>query len=194
MLVPASLYGESMVVKQRMQRMAKALLRGKSFDEAMKTDDLIDTAQHPGPFLIEPSRGLKRQPYYAFYWPLACVLRANERLPDELREEFFHHCLESPWGLALLLPQSLTMFFWSKHRWPAFLEAASRFWPVLAAEGARYVSTLSEPRRLDQIVSSINYVVGNAGLPRPPAGGPFPPDWPERLHQYAILARQRFIN
>ena len=39
MLVPASLSGESMLVQQRMRRMAKALARGKSFDEAMKATD-----------------------------------------------------------------------------------------------------------------------------------------------------------
>ena len=191
MLFPAAFYGPLPDVNRRIRGMVKRLVRGQSFDEALGADRLIDTASHPGLFLMEgPDDSWGKGSYYVLLQPLGLVWEAvvDELLPAEMEQIVFERCLETAWGLLLLLPHEQASFFDEPHRWSPFLAAAARFWPTLAAEGARYSATWY-PLPLDHVPNSIHYVLANMKVPFPKPGQTLPPDWSEQLLAHSELAR-----
>ena len=194
MLFPAALYGLLPDVNRRVRGVVQRLVQGQSFDEALDADRLIDTASHPGLFLTEvPAVSSWGQgPYYVLLEPLFLLRGAltDELVPAEMEQIVFERCLETAWGLLLLLPHMQSSYFHQcQFRWSPFLAAAARFYPMLAAEGARFLSAVT-PTPLDQTINTIHYVLGNMHVPQPTPGTPWPPDWPAQLLAYSEVAKQ----
>jgi hypothetical protein len=171
-----------------MRRMVTQMKRGASFEDALGADQLIDTAEHEGLFLLmPPSRAFAgRQDFHPDY-VLDHVLGGlvNGILSPEIEEVVFNACLRNAWGVLLLLPHDLSTWVKPKHRWLPFLQAAARFWPVLEAEGARYWDGGFYSARLTECVTTINYVLGHAGVYLTGIDRPLPPDWPALVEAYA---------
>ena len=194
MLVPAAFYGLIPDVNRRLRGMVRRLARGESFEAALDADRLLDTASHPGLFLMgypaQDSWG--KGPYYVLLQPLGVIWEAvvDEVLPAELEQIVFDRCLQTAWGLLLLLPHMQSSYFYQRpSRWSPFLAAAARFWPTVAAEGARYLAT-NDPLPLHQVPNSIHYVLANMNVPFPSLSDPLPPDWPAQLLAYSEVAKQ----
>jgi hypothetical protein len=187
MQVPASIYGLYPVVKRRMGRLASKMKRGASFEKALGVDQLIDTAEHDGFILLLPANGNPGRQNYHPEFALANVLGgvANGILPRETEETVFNTCLGSAWGVLLLLPHSLSFWVKPEHRWIPFLRAAARFWPVLAAEGARYWTGGFYSETLEHATTTVDYVLGNAGIFIRGISDPLPPNWPALVEAYA---------
>lgn len=193
MQVPALIYGFYPEVERRTRQMVTRMKRGASFEEALGADDLIDSAEHGGLFnLNNGDRDFAGQEHFHVIYVLGAILGAmvNGRLPPELEETVFNTCLESAWGVLLLLPHSLSSWVDPKHRWLPFLQAAARFWPVLEGEGARYTYGGFYPNTLAESVTTINYVLGHAGIYLTGIGRPLPPNWPELVEAYAERRKQ----
>jgi hypothetical protein len=188
MQVPASIYGEYPEVQRRMRRVVTRMKRGASFEEALGADQLIDTAEHEGDIHLLPAdhqfagqQGF--HPEYALGEILGGV--ANGILPPETEETVFNTCLGTAWGVLLLLPHSLSFWVKAEHRWVPFLRAAARFWPVLAAEGARYRTGKFYLETVDHATTTVDYVLGNAGIFIRGINDPLPPNWPALVEAYA---------
>jgi hypothetical protein len=192
MQVPASIYGFYPEVKRRMRRLVPQMKRGASFEEAIGSEHLIETAGHDGDILGDillsdaDNDFAGRKDFHPIY-VLDHVLGGlvDGILPREMEEAVFNTCLGSAWGLLLLLPDTLSIWVKPKHRWVPFLRAAARFWPVLEAEGSRYVYITSASKPLAHTITTVDYILVNAGIFR---GGPDllrPPDWPVLVEAYA---------
>jgi hypothetical protein len=199
MQVPALIYGHYREVERRTRRMVTKIKRGAPFEEAIGADDLIDTAEHDGLFNLNYADSLLGgRPHYHVIYALADILGAmvNGRLPWDLEETVFNACLRSAWGVLLLLPHSSSGWVDPEHRWVPLLRAAARFWPVLEAEGARYTYAGSYPKALAATVTTVDYVLGNAGIfmNRPdlmvPPDPLRPPNWPALVEAYAERRKQ----
>jgi hypothetical protein len=192
MQVPASIYGQYPEVKRRMRRMVTRMKRGASFEEALGIDQLIDTAEHEGIILLLPaSRNPGRQDFHPIY-VLDHVLGGlvDGIFSPETEEVVFNACLRSAWGVLLLLPHNLCTWVKPEHRWLPFLQAAARFWPLLEAEGARYWTGGFYSERLTESCTTINYVLGHAGIYLTGIGRPLPPDWPALVEAYTERRKQ----
>jgi hypothetical protein len=193
MQVPASIYGFYPEVKRRMRRMMTRMKRGASFEEALGADQLIDTAEQDAYILLmPPDRDFAGREEFHPEIVLAEVLGGvgNGILTRETEETVFNTCLRSAWGVLLLLPSSLTTWVKAEYRWVPFLRAAARFWPVLEAEGPRYVYHLTAPKSLAHVFTSVDYVLANAGIFRASHDLLRPPDWPALAEAYAERRKQ----
>jgi hypothetical protein len=193
MQVPASIYGEYPEVKRRMRRLVPKMKRGASFEEAVGAAQLIDTAEYEGDILLsDADRDFAgRQDFHPIY-VLDHVLGGlvDGILPRDMEEAVFNTCLGSAWGVLLLLPHTLCTWVKPKHRWVPFLQAAARFWPILEAEGSRYVYVMTAPKPLTHTITTVDYILANAGIFR---GGPDllrPPNWPALIEAYAERRKQ----
>jgi hypothetical protein len=187
MQVPASIYGQYPEVKRRMRRMVTQMKRGASFEDALGADQLLDTAEHEGFILfLAASRNPGRQDFHPIY-VLDHVLGGlvDGLLPRETEETVFNACLRSAWGVLLLLPHNLCIWVKPEHRWVPFLRAAARFWPVLEAEGARYWDGGFYSVTLGDAITTVDYVLGHAGIFIRGSDDPLPPNWPALVEAYA---------
>lgn len=189
MQIPALVYGLYPEVERRARRMVTKLKRGSSFEEALDAQDLIESAEHDGLFNLNfADRDFAGQKHFYIIYALADIRGAmvNGRLPRDLEETVFNACLGSAWGVLLLLPHSSSSWVDPKHRWLPFLQAAARFWPILKGEGARYTYGMVHGDTLAESVTTINYVLGHAGIYLTGIGRPLPPHWPELVEAYAV--------
>jgi hypothetical protein len=196
MQVPALIYGFYPEVKRRSRRMVTQMKRGATFEEAIGADHLIDSAEHDGLFnLADADRLLGGEPHYHVIYPLSAIGGGiwEGRLPEAIEETVFCACLQSAWGILLLLPHTHSARWVDpQHRWVPFLRAAAQFWPVLEAEGKRYTYVSAfYAKMLANTATTVDYVLGNAGIfrNRPdlmvPPDPLRPPNWPALFEAYA---------
>lgn len=190
MQVPALIYGHYPEVERRTPRMITKMKRGASFEEAIGADHLLESAEHDGLFNLNfADSDFADRPHFHVIYTLVAILGAvtNKRLPETLEETVFNTCLRSAWGVLLLLPHSLSTLVDPEHRyrWVPFLRAAARFWPELEAEGARYTYGGFYPKTLMHTVTTVDYVLGNAGIFIGGIGDTLPANWPALVEAYA---------
>ena len=171
MKIPSFLYGRYPKVKAACRRKAKELRRGVSFTD-LASDEWIDTASVSGAIVLNgPSRVLSHQEEH--FCCFALILALYEESPNEVwkaeRDAImvaFHECASrEPWLFIALLstPFGTLIFDERPDLLEPFARAAVKFWPILTAEGARYVNGV-EPKELWDIHTSIKFVLAHLGV------------------------------
>ena len=80
-----------------------------------------------------------------------------------------------PWVFLGLLGQLSGSFLVQRPDWLApFVRAAVKFWPLLAAEGARYTKSV-EPEDLWSLPTNISFALARLGIPQAKFDAPLPP-------------------
>jgi len=176
MKLPARLYGTYGDVKREGRRMVTQLRRGAPWADL--AGEIIDTRDVPGMIVIDgPSRALHGNHFHMYVAARAIEDAVPERLPWEVYETVFEPAIATLWGYVALLA-SVYLFFHPPGHQERFIRAAVRYWDELDAEGKRYSSGTSSPRRLWDTPNMIAYCIGNAGgiskerlcEPLPPGG------------------------
>ena len=189
MQVPKMLLGRCGEVKKRVAPLVKAHIGGKRANE-LDFGELVNSAEEPSAlFPLNPGPGSTRADFHCY--PLLYGLveaDAAGKLDRQRFEEAFGWSLEQPWSFLGTLSQIGTLFFVKPDRarfikeppaealrgrpewYLPFLEAAARHWPVLAAEGPRFMHEPSlSPREFTRDGRPLVQVLRELGLVNTPA-------------------------
>src|SRR5690606_29811097 len=130
----------------------------------------------PGMIFIDgPNRGEYGEHFHMYVPARAIEEAAHQQLPGDIYSTLFEPAIATLWGYVALLA-SVYSFFNAPGHQERFLWASVRYWDELDAEGERYSSGPSSPKRLWDTSSMIKYCLGNAGgIPVERVREPLPP-------------------
>jgi hypothetical protein len=166
MNIPTFLYGPYSEVKKRCAQKATELRNGAPFERL--TSDFLDTSNVSGTLVLEgPVQRFSSGANFCCF--ALTVAISDEIIQGHMSQEFWEKLhdagLRYPWVFLGLLGQHSAAFLHRSPSWHLpFLRAAVEFWPVLAAEGARY-SFGREPTDLWSLPTNIRFVLARLGLP-----------------------------
>jgi hypothetical protein len=180
MKIPSFLYGPYSKVKGVCRRKAKELKRGATFAD-LPADQWLDTASTSGAIVLEgPSRAFphKEEHFCCFGLGLAISDEWEDLGWKEERDTILTAYQEAamcePWLFLGLLGQHNSTFLDQRPEWlKPFAQAAVKFWPILAAEGARYTKG-SPPKDLWSLTTNISFVFARLGIPQEKLLAPLP--------------------
>jgi len=149
MKIPSLLYGRAALVKQRCKMLMKPIVETRKF-ELLDPGPLIDTSEVPGWLLVRPEFIATGQEHVQCY---ALSVAVNDLAPKSIpeREAVLHAwmvwSLEESWRILGVMEQQTTTGILDRNRslLRPYVEAAARFWPVLAREGNRFGPFINEP-------------------------------------------------
>ncbi len=176
MLIPRLLYGRYSEVKARSAKVVTALARGRSWEEAFGTTDLVDTATTPGLVVVDgPSPLVGGAPHFNCYVPWKQLPEAiwKGRIAKEQEEQLFERSLAAPWSLLGLFGQH--PWIWPEHRRRPFLHAALAAWNEIASVGPRFSDGSNDGSDLWSVANTIKFVLANMGLSNDTLRAPLPP-------------------
>lgn len=170
MKIPSFLYGPYPKVKAECRKKAKELRRGATFDE-LPSGQWLDTASVSGAIVVDgPSRVLSHQDEQFCCFALIMAIDVEwKNVPwieqrDTIVAAFYEAAMQQPWLFLGLLDQNSRSFLDQRADWlEPFARAAVKFWPILAAEGARYSNGV-EPKELWNMHTSIKFVLARLGV------------------------------
>ena len=181
MKIPSFLYGPYTKVKGVCRQKAKELRRGASFDD-LPAGQWLDTTSTPGPIVVDgPSRSFSRQKEQ--FCCFALTVAVNDEWDDvpwvEQRDtvwaSYHEAAMIEPWLFLGLLGQLSGSFLDQRPEWLApFTRAAVKFWPLLAAEGARYTKSI-DTEDLWTLPTNISFALARLGIPQEKFEAPLPP-------------------
>lgn len=181
MKIPSFLHGPYSKVKGVCRRKAKELRRGASFAD-LPGGQWLDTVSVPGAIVLDgPWRGFPHQEEHFCCFALTIAIRDEwkdvplvEEL-DTILATYHEAATLEPWLFLGLLSQHSRVFLSQRPEWLApYARAAVRFWPLLAAEGARYAMG-SEPTDLWTLPTNISFALARLGIPQEKFEAPLPP-------------------
>ena len=183
MLIPAVQYGERAIVSKRMQRIVRRISRGESIVTVMSEDGMLDVGEHAGMMMMG---GFASGTNFHCFMPWRTLWQKLLKSPG-LMDEIFRESLSVSWGvLGLLASDNTPWFYVDEDRYEPFLDAALSVWDELDAVGSRYyVAVQSES--LWSIPNSLQYVLGNMGVPHDLLCAPLPPEGPRALLKYVRI-------
>jgi hypothetical protein len=181
MKIPSFLYGPYSKVKSVCRRKAKDLRRGASFDD-LPADQWLDTATTPGAIVLDgPSRSFSHQTDCFCCFALTVAIRNEwedaslEELLDTIMTPYHEAAMLEPWLFLGVLGQNSRVLLVQRPAWLApFVRAAVKFWPLLAAEGARYTKGLA-PMDMWRLPTNISFALARLGIPQEKFEAPLPP-------------------
>jgi hypothetical protein len=181
MQIPSFLYGPYSKVKGVCRRKAKELKRGATFAD-LPTDQWLDTATTPGAIVVDgPSRSFSRQTEQFCCFALGAAISDEwESIPwaeerDTIWEAYHEAAMLEPWLFLGLLGQRSVSFLDQRPEWLApFACAAVKFWPLLAAEGARYTKSVGTAE-LWSLHTNIKFALARLGISVEKVRAPLPP-------------------
>jgi hypothetical protein len=181
MQIPSFFYGPYSKVKGVCRRQAKKLKRGARFAD-LPEDQWLDTATIPGPIVVDgPSRSFLANKEQFCCFGLAVAITDEWRgVPwiekrDTIWAAYHEAALLEPGLLLGLLGQHNMAFLDQRPDWLApFARAAVKFWPLLAAEGARYTKSV-EAEELWSLHTNIKLTLSRLGVSTEKLLAPLPP-------------------
>jgi hypothetical protein len=178
--IPSFLYGPYSKVKVECRRKARELKRGATFQD-LPAEQWVDTALVPGTIVLEGvSRAFPHQE--AHYCCFGLVNAVDEEWRgvgwkeqcDTIFTAYHEAGMLEPWVFLGLLGQLSGSFLDQRSEWlKPFVRAAVRFWPVLAAEGARYSLGL-EAVELWGLPTNLSFALARLGVPHDLLRAPLP--------------------
>src|SRR5690606_11136550 len=174
MKLPASLYGRYKDVKREGRRMVTKLRRGVPWAEL--AGDMIDTRGVPGMIFVDgPPTGGGLGEHFHMYVPARAIDDAiPHRLPLDAFVTLFEPAIATLWGFIALLGQSYPFLRPVEHK-KRYLHALVRYWDELDAEGERYSTGASWPKRLWSLPTMLKHCLATLGLPKERCLEPLPP-------------------
>lgn len=184
MLAPAVQYGDRAIVSKRMRRIVRRISRGEGIVTVMSEDGMLDVGKHGGRMMLG---GLAGGTNLHCFMPWRTLWQKPAEGPG-IMDAIFRESLSVSWGvLGLLAFDNKPWFYGNEERYEPFLDAAFRVWDELDAVGPRYyVAVQSES--LWSIPNSLQYVLGNMGVPHDLLCAPLPTEGPRALLKYARIA------
>ncbi|WP_218082115.1 hypothetical protein [Anthocerotibacter panamensis] len=187
MQIPTCFYGRYSEVKSRCKKAVMALKRGKTWEEAVGTSDVLDTVSTPGFLVLDnPGSGLGSELNFHIY-PLLPLIRSaivGERLSPEIEDKVFSDSLQTAWGILGLISRTNTRWVTPPERYQPFLQAALRFWDELYLEGKRYTTGSNSGKDLWATPNNLHYVLANMDMPEELLDIPLPMGGIETLLSY----------
>ncbi len=179
--IPSFLYGPYSKLKGVCRRKAKELKRGASFDD-LPAGQWLDTSSTPGAIVVDgPSRSFSHQTEYFCCFALAAAIREEwdvtslDELLDPIMVPYHEAAMLEPWLFLGVLGQHTRVLLDQRPEWLApFTRAAVKFWPLLAAEGARYTKS-DETEELWSIHTNIKFALARLGVSVEKVRAPLPP-------------------
>jgi hypothetical protein len=181
MKIPSFLYGPYSQVKSVCRRKAKELKRGASFAD-LPANQWLDTAFVRGNIVLDgPARGLSTREEHFWCFALAVAISDEwESVPwveerDTIWAAYHEAAMLEPWLFLGLLSQWSRSFLDQRPEWLApFARAAVKFWPLFAADGAKYTKSV-EPEELWRLHTNIKFALARLGIPTEKLLAPLPP-------------------
>jgi hypothetical protein len=181
MKIPSFLYGPYSKVKIECRRKAKELKRGASFAD-LPEGQWVDTASTPGAIVLDgPWRGFPHKEDHFCCFALTVAVRDLWKdaewleVRDVVLAAYHEAAMLEPWLFLGLLSQQSVSFLDQRPDWlEPFARAAVRFWPILAAEGARYTKG-SDPEELWSLHTNIKFALARLGVSTEKLLAPLPP-------------------
>ena len=181
MKIPTFFYGPYSKVKSECRRKAKELKRGASFAD-LSAGQWLDTAFVQGAIVLDgPVRGFPAQEEHFCCFALSIAISdewkkvdwAEQR--DTIWTTYHEAAMLDPWLFLGLLCQYSSSFLDQRPDWlEPFARVAVRFWPILAAEGARYTKG-SAPIELWNLHTNIKFALARLGVSTEKLLAPLPP-------------------
>jgi hypothetical protein len=182
-LAPAVQYGERAIVSKRMRRIVRRISRGEGIVTVMSEDGMLDVGEHAGMMMLG---GLAAGTNFHCFMPWRTLW---QKLKDPgVRDAIFQESLSVSWGvLGLLAFDNTPWFYGNEELFEPFLDAALAMWDELDAVGTRYYVAVRS-KSLWSIPNSLQYVLGNMGVPHDLLCAPLPPEGPRALLKYVRIA------
>lgn len=170
-----------------MQRIVRRISRGESIVTVMSEDGMLEVGEHAGRMIL--GGGLMYTGGTDFYcfmpWRRLWLKPPTDR---GVMDAIFRESLSVSWGVLGLLAYDNTPWFYNhEERYEPFLEAALAVWDELDAIGQRYY-VVGQSESLWSIPNSLQFVLGNMGVPRDLLSAPLPPEGPRALLKYVRIA------
>ncbi len=181
MQIPSFIYGSYSKVKSACRRKAKELKRGAIFAD-LPAGQWLDTGTTPGLIVVDgPSRSLSLQKEQFCCFALAAAISDEwESVPwveerDSIWVAYHEAAMLEPWLFLGLLGQRSVSVLDQRPEWLApFARAAVKFWPLFAAEGARYTKSV-DAEDLWSLHTNIKFALARLGASVEKLRAPLPP-------------------
>jgi hypothetical protein len=167
MQIPSILHGSYETARRHCAVAIRAFLGSRPWNDAISSAFTVDTEQVEGLVVLNgPAPLLAGEAHFQIFLPLAMLLEGvrKGRVAPGKRDEAVAASLSTSWGiLGVLAPKNqLVVYPPALHR--PILIATVASWPELDGIGPRYTVGLREGKRLWDVTTNLQYVLGQVGI------------------------------
>jgi len=172
------LYGSHGAVKSRCRKLAKKLIAANEFD-SFDPGPMLETTAAQGFLWVDSSIMVPPGDHFYCHLLTKAIFEASP-VKDVLRivKEWVSGSLSDPWRfLGVQMVEVVSAVDQGGPLARKLVEAATRFWPLLASQGRRYGPFGNEPYDAWDAMRNVHRALARLGIPlqdlrQTPAGGP----------------------